>query len=45
MARLITEVVPMPARPFTSRAFNGLRKQLSPMRLQRHSKRICRPAS
>lgn len=35
MARLITEVVPLPARRFTTRAFNGLLKKLSPMRLTR----------
>jgi anaerobic selenocysteine-containing dehydrogenase len=35
MTRLITEMVPMPARRFTTRAFNGLLKQLSPMRMTR----------
>jgi anaerobic selenocysteine-containing dehydrogenase len=35
IARLITEMVQMPARRFTTRAFNGLLKRLSPMRLTR----------
>jgi anaerobic selenocysteine-containing dehydrogenase len=35
ITRLITEMVPMPARRFTARAVNGLLKQLSPMRLTR----------
>jgi anaerobic selenocysteine-containing dehydrogenase len=35
MTRLITEMVPLPARRFTTRAFNSLLKQLSPMRLTR----------
>jgi anaerobic selenocysteine-containing dehydrogenase len=35
IARLITEMVPIPVRRFTTRAFNGLLKQLTPMRLTR----------
>jgi hypothetical protein len=35
MTRLITEMVPMPARRFTTRVFNGLLRQLSPMRMTR----------
>lgn len=33
MARLITEMVPMPVRRFTGRALNGLFEQFSPVRL------------
>jgi anaerobic selenocysteine-containing dehydrogenase len=35
ITRLISEMVPMPARRFTTRALSGLLKQLSPMRLTR----------
>ncbi|MFI6045019.1 molybdopterin oxidoreductase family protein [Nocardia sp. NPDC051321] len=33
MARLVTELVPLPARRFTARALNGLFEQFSPVRL------------
>ncbi len=33
LARMITELVPLPARRFTTRALNGLFERLSPMRM------------